>query len=301
MSNLKSNIMSDSVKGTYENPYSFKEYEDLVNAGMWKGGWVRYQTGVYYAALGGVAHGSLGCDDDGSDTMGSDSIGCDYYGSDELGSDTTEIETPSQPGDSTGTNPGRGGGGGTGGVNPGGGIPSGGGSGTSHSGGDNYPDIPDVLPTSAFKGLTKKDGCFERCKEMLTAGNGDWSGKDGKEILMAHSDSTGQATTAASSFEDGLDYIDGQLKQGKPVIVVVDYKPGDTMGGERNDKGGDHFVIIVGGSRTSGYHYFDPATANQGRGTSTDNTFRMEGNLLKDVNNCTLKEVRYYTVTAVRY
>ena len=53
MSNLKSNIMSDSVKGTYENPYSFKEYEDLVNAGMWKGGWVRYQTGVYYAALYG--------------------------------------------------------------------------------------------------------------------------------------------------------------------------------------------------------------------------------------------------------
>lgn len=142
MSNLKSNIMSDSVKGTYENPYSFKEYEDLVNAGMWKGGWVRYQTGVYYAALGGVAHGSLGCDDDGSDTMGSDSIGCDYYGSDELGSDTTEIETPSQPGDSTGTNPGRGGGGGTGGVNPGGGIPSGGGSGTSHSGGDEYPSGP---------------------------------------------------------------------------------------------------------------------------------------------------------------
>lgn len=165
MSNLKSNIMSDSVKGTYENPYSFKEYEDLVNAGMWKGGWVRYQTGVYYAALGGVAHGSLGCDDDGSDTMGSDSIGCDYYGSDDFGSDTIDINPPGQPGDSTGTNPGRGGGGGTGGVNPGGGIPSGGGSGTSHSGGDNYPDIPDVLPTSAFKGLTKKDGCFERCKK----------------------------------------------------------------------------------------------------------------------------------------
>ena len=292
--------MSDSVKGTYENPYSFKEYEDLVNAGEWKGGWVRYETGVYYAGMGGTAYGSLGCD--GSDS-GSDS-GSDYYGSDELGSDTTNIETPGQPGDSTNTNPGRGGGGGTGGVNSGGGIPSGGGS--SHSGGNEYPNIPDVLSTDKFSGYRNSDkkGCFNRCKEMLAAGHGNWSGGDGNEILMANSDSTGQATTAASSFEEGLDYIDNQLKQGKPVIVTVDYQPGKSMGGERKDKAGDHFVIIVGGSRTSGYHYFDPATANQGRGTSTDNKFTMQGNLLKDVNNCRGEGKEYeknYTLTCVRY
>ena len=136
---------------------------------------------------------------------------------------------------------------------------------------------------------------------MLFNANGNWSGKDGQEIPMANSSNIGRATTAASTFEEGLDYIDSQLKQGKPVIVVVDYKPGNTMGGERKDKAGDHFVIIVGGSRTSGYHYFDPATADRGRGTSLDNKFKLEGNLLKDVNNCTLKEERHYTVTAVRY
>lgn len=287
--------MSDSEKGTKENPYSYDEYKRLVDAGEWPGGYYRMETGpVAYAMPVTNVSSSSGYDGSGSDS------GSDYYGSDELGSDTTNIETPGQPGDSTNTNPGRGGGG-TGGINSGGGIPSGGGSGSSHSGGDEYPDIPDVISTSAFKGLTKKDGCFDRCKEMLFNANGNWSGKDGQEIPMANSSNIGRATTAASTFEEGLDYIDSQLKQGKPVIVVVDYKPGNTMGGERKDKAGDHFVIIVGGSRTSGYHYFDPATADRGRGTSLDNKFKLEGNLLKDVNNCTLKEERHYTVTAVRY
>lgn len=296
--------MSDSVKGTYENPYSFKEYEDLVNAGEWKGGWVRYETGVYYAALGGVAHGSLGCDDDGSDTMGSDSIGCDYYGSDELGSDTTKIETPIQPGDSTGTNPGRGGGGGTGGVNPGGGIPSGGGSGTGHSGGDNYPDIPDVLSSDKFEGYRESDprGCFNRCKDMLAKAGYKLVEDTSYEILMANSDSAGNATTAASSFEEGLDYIDDQLKQGIPVVVGVSYDKGKSVGDDWKDDAADHFVIIVGGGRTSGYHYFDPATGNPGRGTSTDNKFTMQGNLLKDKNNCTnsKKGEKDYTLTSIR-
>ena len=287
--------MSDSEKGTKENPYSYDEYKRLVDAGEWPGGYYRMETGpVAYAMPVTNVSSSSGYDGSGSDS------GSDYYGSDELGSDTTNIETPGQPGDSTNTNPGRGGGG-TGGINSGGGIPSGGGSGSSHSGGDEYPDIPDVISTSAFKGLTKKDGCFDRCKEMLFNANGNWSGKDGQEIPMANSSNIGRATTAASTFEEGLDYIDSQLKQGKPVIVVVDYQPGNTMGGERKDKAGDHFVIIVGGSRTSGYHYFDPATADRGRGTSLDNKFKLEGNLLKDVNNCTLKEERHYTVTAVRY
>ena len=123
------------------------------------------------------------------------------------------------------------------------------------------------------------------------------------EILMANSDSLGNATTAASSFEEGLDYIDDQLMQGIPVIVGVSHDKGKSVGDDWKDDAADHFVIIVGGSRTSGYHYFDPATANQRRGTSTDNKFTMQGNLLKDKNNCRGEGKKYekdYTLTSIR-
>ena len=215
-------------KGSYENPYTYDEYELLLLNDEWEGGFVRFPDGIKYST--------------GTDS-GSDS-GSDYYGSDELGSDTTNIETPGQPGDSTNTNPGRGGGGGTGGVNSGGGIPSGGGS--SHSGGDEYPDIPDVLPTSDFRGLKEDDGCFKRCNEMLNLAGYELVPDISYEILMANSDSLGNATTAASSFEEGLDYIDDQLKQGIPVIVGVSYDKGKSVGDAWKDKAADHFVIIVG-------------------------------------------------------
>lgn len=290
-------------KGSYENPYTYDEYELLLLNDEWEGGFVRFPDGIKYSTGTADVYGSSGNDgsgsDSGSNTWDPNDWGSGNWGSEFFGSDTMGSYDPWAPDGNTGNQGGNGGM--AGGGNTGGGTPSGGGSGSSHSGGDEYPDIPDVISTSAFKGLTKKDGCFDRCKEMLFNANGNWSGKDGQEIPMANSSNIGRATTAASTFEEGLDYIDSQLKQGKPVIVVVDYKPGNTMGGERKDKAGDHFVIIVGGSRTSGYHYFDPATADRGRGTSLDNKFKLEGNLLKDVNNCTLKEERHYTVTAVRY
>lgn len=290
-------------KGSYENPYTYDEYELLLLNDEWEGGFVRFPDGIKYSTGTADVYGSSGNDgsgsDSGSNTWDPNDWGSGNWGSEFFGSDTMGSYDPWAPDGNTGNQGGNGGM--AGGGNTGGGTPSGGGSGSSHSGGDEYPDIPDVISTSAFKGLTKKDGCFDRCKEMLFNANGNWSGKDGQEIPMANSSNIGRATTAASTFEEGLDYIDSQLKQGKPVIVVVDYKPGNTIGGERKDKAGDHFVIIVGGSRTSGYHYFDPATADRGRGTSLDNKFKLEGNLLKDVNNCTLKEERHYTVTAVRY
>ena len=92
--------MSDSEKGTKENPYSYDEYKRLVDAGEWPGGYYRMETGpVAYAMPVTNVSSSSGYDGSGSDS------GSDYYGSDELGSDTTNIETPGQPGDSTNTNP----------------------------------------------------------------------------------------------------------------------------------------------------------------------------------------------------
>lgn len=288
--------MSDSEKGTKENPYSYDEYKRLVDAGEWPGGYYRMETGpVAYAMPVTNVSSSSGYDGSGSDS------GSDYYGSDELRSDTTNIETPGQPGDSTNTNPGRGGGG-TGGINSGGGTPSGGGSGSSHSGGsDNYPTYADVLPTNKFSGFKKSEPteCFKRCKEMLANAGCELVGTLSSEILMANSDSLGNATTAASSFEEGLDYIDGQLAQGNPVIVGVDYGPGHTTGPDWKDKATNHFVIIVGGGRTSGYHFYDPGTAHPDQGTSTKNKFTINDGILMSTETH-VGGAEYYKLVSIR-
>ena len=115
---------------------------------------------------------------------------------------------------------------------------------------------------------------------MLANAGCELVGTLSSEILMANSDSLGNATTAASSFEEGLDYIDGQLAQGNPVIVGVDYGPGHTTGPDWKDKATNHFVIIVGGGRTSGYHFYDPGTAHPDQGTSTKNKFTINDGIL---------------------
>ena len=81
---------------------------------------------------------------------------------------------------------------------------------------------------------------------------------NGKEILMAVSDNKGYATSIADDFYKGLDYIDEELNSKRPVMVAVDYKEGQVMGWQHTDKGGDSFVVIVGGDRKSGYIYYDP-------------------------------------------
>ena len=83
-------------------------------------------------------------------------------------------------------------------------------------------------------------------------------------------------------------------------MVAVDYKVGTSMGEDRKDQAGDHFVVIVGGDSSNGYHYYDPATANIDRGTSVSNTFTLKDGKLTDVNECTGKSTNYYTVTSIR-
>lgn len=122
---------------------------------------------------------------------------------------------------------------------------------------------------------------------------------EGDRIFMYARDSNGVAAPTEADFNRGADYIDSQLAQKKPVIVAVDYRTGCSMGLEREDRAGDHFVIIVGGGRTKGYHYFDPATGNHARGTSKDNLFRREGNMLVSTNTCNWIE-RHYTLTSIR-
>ncbi|MDE5561900.1 MAG: hypothetical protein K2J00_08945, partial [Bacteroidaceae bacterium] len=183
-----------------------------------------------------------------------------------------------------------------GGNNTSGGSGAGGGNNRNNS-----ANIIDVLPTSAFKGFLESDktGCLNRCREMLAEAKCQLNGN---EIAMTHYDNNGRATTATDKFISGLNYIDEQLRQKRPVIVAVDYKPGTSMGEKRADQAGDHFVIIVGGNQTKGYHYYDPATASIERGTSLDNLFKMDGGLMRSTNTCTNPSgsPRYYILTSVR-
>ncbi|MCM1372768.1 MAG: hypothetical protein NC113_05470 [Bacteroides sp.] len=102
----------------------------------------------------------------------------------------------------------------------------------------------------------------------------------------------------------GLAYIEEQLTKGKPVIVSVDYRIGCSMGDTRNDKAGDHFVIIVGGNINQGFHYFDPATEYPDRGTSAENLFKYENGLLINKKTCMInkntKSPETYIVSGVR-
>ena len=116
---------------------------------------------------------------------------------------------------------------------------------------------------------------------------------------MANSDSDGYATTAASSFEEGLDYLDSQLKQGNPIIVGVDYGAGHTTGSSWKDKATNHFVIIVGGSRTSGYHFYDPGTAHKEGGTSPENKFTIKNGLLISLKTH-VGNKKYYILASIR-
>lgn len=193
---------------------------------------------------------------------------------------------------------------GGGGTTSGGGSQGGGGGGALPGSPNKGNDkgIADVLPTSMFSGYRDKDssGCYNRCKEMLASAN-CYVNTIVKDILMMNSDSSGKATSHTSHVIEGLNYIDSQLKKGHPVIVAVDSKAGCTIGPSWKDKAGDHFVIIVGGSRQNGYHYFDPATKDPQRGTSKENTFSFSNNKLTDINTCRGGGTKVeYVVTSIR-
>ena len=274
---------SGAAKGTAENPYTEAEYEEMLNNGTWPGGYVQNLGYCMKEVVISSSYPDSGIVDS-DDTWPSD---------DSWTSDDSWPSDDSDPWDGTDGS----------GNNLNGGIQGGSNNSGGHSSGGvisgNEP-VSDVIPTSAFRGYLDSDkaGCLNRCREMLAMSNCELSGS---EIVMANYDSNGRATTATDNYESGLAYIDSQLQQKKPVIVAVDYKEKTSLGSGRKDQAGDHFVIIVGGSQTHGYHYYDPATASIERGTSSDNTFRLDGKLLKDENGCTgSSNVKYYTLTSIR-
>lgn len=269
-------------KGSINNPYTEKEFDKMCDDGTWTGGFVE----GYPNYLGPQAIITPSSEDE------------DWYSSeDPFGSWSDPWTDTSYPefepinennnhgdGSRTDTN-----------VNQNGTNTTGS---YLYTGSTASSSATDIISVTSFKGYKQSDpqGCFRRCKEMLAEAQCQVSGQ---EIAMTHYDENGRATTATSDFKSRIQYINSQINLGHPVIVSVDYKDGTSMGGNRKDKAGDHFVIIVGGSNSSGYHYFDPATAYQSRGTSKSNLFTEQNGILRSTNTCT-GSTRHYTLTGIR-
>jgi hypothetical protein len=277
---------SSGAKGSSSNPYSQVEFYELLDSGNWEGGYV---TGMGYVTPEAVVGGS-------DSASGSDS---------DSGSDSNDFSDmwPNNPQDDPEdhTNSGNdqqgqnGGGGSTGGGSNGTGSNNGNSSGEPEEGNS----IHDVLSSNQFHGYkeSEKRECLKRCTEMLKEVKCELNGK---EILMAHYESVNhRATTAVNNYNEGINYIVDQLNMGHPVVVGVDYKKGHSTGDTRADQAADHFVVIVGQNSDGSFHYYDPNTANQSRGTSDSNVFTLEDNLLKSVN-VSSGSTHNYIVTSIR-
>lgn len=99
----------------------------------------------------------------------------------------------------------------------------------------------------------------------------------------------------------GLELIDEQINDDKPIIVGVDWKAGHTGNA---DKTTDHWIIIVGrGKDDTGvyYNYFDPQTSQKPIGTDDKNKLYLQkDNSLKGDFRVGSKYERTYVVTMVR-
>lgn len=299
-STRSTNESSSSSKGSADNPYTLEEF-NAFEEGTWPGGYVETKG---YVGPEVVIEGESGSEPDSS-----------------CSSEPDSEPTDNRPGG--GSSGGSGGGGGGGGNYGGGGIDLGGGasdnsSGVTNGGNNNGNDsiindsiindqpivtpgeyIEDVLSPEQFKGFLQSDpqGCFRRCNEMLAAAGCKLSGES--ILMMNYDDTTHRVTDPTSSVGEGLDYINQELRSGNPVIVAVDYKNNTSMGAAQPDQAGDHFVVIVGGNSSSGYHFYDPGTSHTSKGTSENNTFTYNNDRLS-CDNALGNSNKDYVVSAIR-
>lgn len=144
----------------------------------------------------------------------------------------------------------------------------------------------------------QNDGhCLDRCKEMLRSVGGALTGFD---MAMGIYKDTRVVGPCENYYTNGIRYIDEQLERGMPVMVYVDYKNGCSVGSTKQDKAGDHAIIIVGGNQYFGHHFFDPATADLVRGTSNTNRLYLIDGMLQCDNNCTGRGIRHYILSSIR-
>ena len=301
---VKPQSSNSSQKGSITNPYSQEEYENMLGNGEWIGGYVSgigYVLGEVVVTPSSHSEGSPSdCSSDSSSNGSSDGSSDSSYDYPQWGDDgsgnqhdeSSENINDSQNGQSGNSTDNEETENHFNTVGDGGQVPSNGNSG----GQKNFNDVLSPKDFSGYK-QTEPKSCSKRCEEMLAKANCELSGK---ELCITNSNSNGRVISGNSNLNTGIDYINSQLSQGHPVVVVVDYKDGSTTGENRIDKAGDHFVIIVGSDGESTFHYYDPATSNQGRGTSDSNFFYLQNGLLISTTKCTGSR-KDYIMSSIRY
>jgi|GEM_PF-2522898 hypothetical protein len=132
---------------------------------------------------------------------------------------------------------------------------------------DAWPTISSVLSRAQFVPYDYRN-CLVLAQEQIGKANVTDLGYG-----SAFKTYTEQAGVNATEAKSGVEYIISKLRNGKPVMVAVDNRPG-TPSTSNNDGSTDHFITIVGAGSDAGGNYFtffDNATNNEGKGTSTAN------------------------------
>lgn len=288
-------MATTNSKGSKNNPYTMSEYESLADAGNWAGGYVRDDSGNVTYIMKEITVTGYSCGSRGSGSGSGDFQFASYTsfsGEQSMNDDDNDGEygNGGGSGGSGGGNGGSSGGSGNGGSGGGSGSSGGGNTGT----GNNVPDLSNKVTFFGFQNADKT-GCLNRCKEMLESAGGELTGED---IPMGvYQDK--RVIGPVENYINGILYIEEQLNKGFPVIVYVDYKDGCGVGSTKNDKAGDHAIIIVGGSCACGFHFYDPATGNEGQGTSTSNRLIYQDGMLQCDCICTGKS-KHYKLSSIR-
>lgn len=278
---------SSGAKGSSSNPYSQDEFYELLDSGNWEGGYV---TGMGYVTPEAVVGGS-------DSASGSDS---------DSGSDSNDFSDmwPNNPQDdpedhtNSGNDQQNQGGGGNG---------SGSGSGSGPQ--PPMPPTPDpapypqgnnyglVLSPKEFCGYeqAQAEGCLSKCVIMLEKTHTSLSGG---YITMTINSANGIAVSPTENVNEGIRYIDSELRKGHGVIVGVDHQAGHSMNGV-NDNAAEHYVIIVSGGNGK-YRFYDPATNDPGCGTSSDNVLNLQNDMLLGSFHFYDGRVWDYAVTHIR-
>lgn len=133
---------------------------------------------------------------------------------------------------------------------------------------------------SDWDGTPASKACNKASDAMLAKDGNSSSGM----TVVVNNAGDGRAGTAKGNATVAISDMSKALDSDKPTKVNVDFRSGTGSG----DKMGDHFVVVQGkteqlsnGKVTSTtFHYFDPGTNHQSKGTSSSNILKVQNNRL---------------------
>ncbi len=150
-----------------------------------------------------------------------------------------------------------------------------------------------------------KKACFRASKAMAQAAGGKVLDVGNRIQIATGEDKRGRISVNSDKARQGVNRINSQLSNGKPVVVGVSYKDSNYNA----DKVTDHFVTITGkGTDQNGktyYTFHDPGTrhGSAGKDTSSNNRFYVDeatGKLYRPGSDGSGMAGKRYEVSMVR-